>query len=358
MRKLKYILFILLLSTATYAVVEFGDFQILGNLTVGGDIATSDTAEITQPNSGTLNIVTTGSTQTVNVGSSDSTVTISGESYLTEPRLSTGARLLNEAYLRFYETGGSNYTAIKAPASLTGDVTLTLPDGDGTNGQVLKTNGSGTLTWSDDNGSASLGYIDVNIGGANFDLGTSTDFSSYTEITNGSASLTVNSGSASAGIACTAPATEVQEVGDTTCTGSEGDEVVGIVITPESTTKPLQLCIDFSHRVYDNATTQNADVIVGFQLAATENNATTIILEGKSRVISTQITYNSVEQILQVKAIHVCGIFTFADTNIKRLVLVREQDVGGAGLNINDIFADGSVAYGQPDIHIYGHYLP
>ena len=38
--------------------------------------------------------------------------------------------------------------AIKAPAAVTNDVTLTLPDGAGSNGQVLTTNGSGTLTWS------------------------------------------------------------------------------------------------------------------------------------------------------------------------------------------------------------------
>lgn len=357
MRKIKYILFILLLSTATYAVVEFGDFQVLGDLIVGGDIDTGDGAEITQPNSGTLNIVTTGSSQTVNIGSSDSTLGFNGTTTLSTAKVSTELQLLNEAPIKLYETGGSNYTAIKAPSSLTGNTTLTLPDGDGTNGQVIKTNGSGALSWADDNGNAALGYYDVNIGGANFDLGTGTDFASYTEITNSSGSLTVNSGSTSAGIACSAPATEVQEVGDTTCTGSEGDEAVGIVITPASTTVPLQLCIDFSHRVYDNATSQVADAIVGFQLAATENNSTTIVLQGKSRVVSTFITYNNVEQILHVKAIHLCGIFTFADTNVKRIVLVREQDVGGVGLNINDIFSDGSAAYGQPDIHIYGHYL-
>jgi hypothetical protein len=53
--------------------------------------------------------------------------------------------------LKFKESGGgSNYTAFQAPASLTGDVTFTLPDGDGTSGQVMKTNGSGTLSWSND----------------------------------------------------------------------------------------------------------------------------------------------------------------------------------------------------------------
>lgn len=42
---------------------------------------------------------------------------------------------------------GSNYVALKAPNALAADVTFTLPSADGTNGQVLQTNGSGALTF-------------------------------------------------------------------------------------------------------------------------------------------------------------------------------------------------------------------
>lgn len=38
---------------------------------------------------------------------------------------------------------------IQAPASVTADTTLTLPDGDGSDGQALVTDGSGTLSWAD-----------------------------------------------------------------------------------------------------------------------------------------------------------------------------------------------------------------
>jgi len=56
---------------------------------------------------------------------------------------------------KFEESGGgSNYIGFQAPASVTSDVTFTLPDGDGTSGQVLKTNGSGTLSWSNDSSAA------------------------------------------------------------------------------------------------------------------------------------------------------------------------------------------------------------
>ena len=43
---------------------------------------------------------------------------------------------------------GSNYVAIKAPNSLAANLTFTLPSADGTSGQVLVTNGSGTLSFS------------------------------------------------------------------------------------------------------------------------------------------------------------------------------------------------------------------
>ena len=43
---------------------------------------------------------------------------------------------------------GTSKVIIKAPAALSGDVTLTLPDSDGGSNQVLTTDGSGALSWS------------------------------------------------------------------------------------------------------------------------------------------------------------------------------------------------------------------
>jgi trimeric autotransporter adhesin len=53
--------------------------------------------------------------------------------------------------LRFAEpfAGGSSYTAFKAQAQA-GNVTYTLPAADGANGNVLSTNGAGTLSWITD----------------------------------------------------------------------------------------------------------------------------------------------------------------------------------------------------------------
>jgi hypothetical protein len=57
---------------------------------------------------------------------------------------STGAVIrLGEA-----TANGTNYVGIQAPASLAANVTYTLPTADGTSGQLLSTNGSGTLSWA------------------------------------------------------------------------------------------------------------------------------------------------------------------------------------------------------------------
>ena len=44
---------------------------------------------------------------------------------------------------------GSNYVALKAPNTLASTLTFTLPSADGTSGQALVTNGSGTLSFAD-----------------------------------------------------------------------------------------------------------------------------------------------------------------------------------------------------------------
>ena len=55
--------------------------------------------------------------------------------------------------LRFKETptNGANHIALQAPASLSSDTTFVLPSADGTDGQYLKTDGSGTLSFDSPN---------------------------------------------------------------------------------------------------------------------------------------------------------------------------------------------------------------
>ncbi len=59
--------------------------------------------------------------------------------------------------IRFFEltSNGSNYVGFKAPDSIVSNIVWTLPNIDGTNNQVLKTDGSGNLDWVD---ASLLGY--------------------------------------------------------------------------------------------------------------------------------------------------------------------------------------------------------
>jgi len=60
---------------------------------------------------------------------------------------------------RFYEDtdNGTNYTGLQAAASIASNVTFTLPNADGTNGQVLQTNGSGVLSFTTPSSGISTG---------------------------------------------------------------------------------------------------------------------------------------------------------------------------------------------------------
>jgi hypothetical protein len=56
--------------------------------------------------------------------------------------------------LRFADSDSSNWVAFQSPATVASNVTWTLPAADGTTGQVLSTNGSGTLSWASATGTS------------------------------------------------------------------------------------------------------------------------------------------------------------------------------------------------------------
>lgn len=61
----------------------------------------------------------------------------------------TGNVTLNaQSDIRFADADSSNYVALQAPATVASNLTLTLPAADGSSGQALTTNGSGTLAFA------------------------------------------------------------------------------------------------------------------------------------------------------------------------------------------------------------------
>ena len=63
----------------------------------------------------------------------------------------TNLQIREEQDARFYDSDSSNYIGFKAPSTVTSDVDFILPV-DGSSGQVLQTNGSGTLSFVDQSG--------------------------------------------------------------------------------------------------------------------------------------------------------------------------------------------------------------
>lgn len=73
-------------------------------------------------------------------------LTVAGTSTLTG-----NVSIEDASSLLLYDTDSSNYIGFKAPGTVTTNVTYTLP-ADGSSGQVLQTNGSGTLSFVDQSG--------------------------------------------------------------------------------------------------------------------------------------------------------------------------------------------------------------
>ena len=59
--------------------------------------------------------------------------------------------------LSLADDDASHALKFQAPSAVTADVTFTLPDGDGTSGQTLITDGSGVLSWGAGGGGSFLG---------------------------------------------------------------------------------------------------------------------------------------------------------------------------------------------------------
>lgn len=191
----KFIIGFLFIALAAYGATEFGDLTVTGSLTSVGNMQTqaflSARTGIASQNGGTLRLHETDANggskvtiQTVTNLSGDYVLTLppddgtanqvlstdgNGElswatatgdvtqtgtqtltnKTLTSPIIGTTATFENNASAQFFETtgNGSSKVTVAAPASLSSDVTFTLPTDNGTNGYVLQTNGSGATSW-------------------------------------------------------------------------------------------------------------------------------------------------------------------------------------------------------------------
>jgi hypothetical protein len=136
--------------------------KIVGTATAGA--AGGSTTQVQYNNAGVLagsaNMTFNGTTLTVN-DLTDSSLTatrvvfagtagnLNDSANLTWNGTSLSATQIDitaQGTLRLQDTTGGEYVALRAPASLAGNYTLTFPADDGTSGQALITDGSGTLS--------------------------------------------------------------------------------------------------------------------------------------------------------------------------------------------------------------------
>ncbi len=99
-----------------------------------------------------FNIVSTGSSHTFNLPDAGIGVSglITGESQTIAgvKTFTDNLQLSSGSELKLFDSTSSYYTSLKA-GSPSANYSLTLPDDDGSSGQVLRTDGSGVLTWVD-----------------------------------------------------------------------------------------------------------------------------------------------------------------------------------------------------------------
>lgn len=157
-------------ANATITTNGTGNLLLTTGSTNSGSItiAQGDNADITVNTHGTGKIILSDTVRTNTIDGNGSPLILygnltsgggqvavgSGSSALVElfhgasGSVVVGTNTGTEGQLRFLEASGSNYIGFKAPSSITTDTTWTLPSSDGTNKQVLTTNGSGTLSWA------------------------------------------------------------------------------------------------------------------------------------------------------------------------------------------------------------------
>ena len=89
---------------------------------------------------------------------SDSLQLLNGTSLTVAGSTTVTGNVLVQAQseIQYYDSDSSNFIGFKAPGTVSSDVTYTLP-ADGSNGQVLQTNGNGTLSFVDQSGGAGSG---------------------------------------------------------------------------------------------------------------------------------------------------------------------------------------------------------
>jgi hypothetical protein len=146
-------------------LVVSGTANVSGASTFSGATTFSSSVVISGATTATTVSATVIQSDTINEKTSAAGVTIDGvllkDTTVTANTVKASGTSSSQGEVQFFEDtdNGTNYVALKAPASVASNVTWTLPNADGTADQVLKTDGSGNLGWAASGGSAEIGTL-------------------------------------------------------------------------------------------------------------------------------------------------------------------------------------------------------
>ncbi len=247
-------------------------------------------------------------------GTGAGTSIASAETFLASLQILSRATTSNAGAINLYEDAdnGTNKVQLIAPATLSGDVVLTLPTNDGDNGQLLKTDGSGNLSFATpfsigaDTGTADSILVGDTV---TFSGGEGID----TAVTDGTITISAEiASSTNAGISSfNATDFTVAAGGAVTLNAERVEDIVGV-----------QLVTNGSHTLisasYDDAGDGAIDLTVNDDLSLYDNTTSAFITASSSDSLTNKTfdangTGNSISN-LEVADFAASGITTSGDT--------------------------------------------
>lgn len=187
--------------------------------------------------------------------------------------------------------------------------------------------------------------IDGNIAGAQVSL-SGADVSAYQEITDSALTMTLGTGSQSAGVEIPCSSTNAS----TGLTCSAGSEGIGIVFSPPAA-GAYDICMEYPHFIETSSVGQ---VNATFQLVETSNTSQTIIQSGLGKA---HLGPRPATAMRYITPVSVCGVFQFADTTERTIRLMYEQDVI-ATVSSNSLVIDSEPSLGNRDLYFKVRQIP
>jgi hypothetical protein len=216
---------------------------------------------------------------------------------------------------------GVNYVAVKAPNTLAANTTFTLPSADGTNGQVLQTNASGTLSFG-------------NVAAANGGTGLTSPGTAGNVLTSNGTGWT----SAALPPSNTLQAIASGSLSDGSTVIVNADGTVSVVGGPTGTATVFASANTLTSSAVYDATTQK--VVIAYAAgAALLGTAIVGTVSGTSISFGTAVTFFSAGQAQFISAVY--------DANAQKIVIAyRDQHSTGFGYAIVGTVSGTSISFG------------